>query len=239
MNMKLTQKKWDVQLEQAVRELRHAHPMEVIRWGVEKLGTRHLAFACSFGCEDVALVDMLMRVDPDVDIFYLDTNLHFQETYQVRDRLMEKYQKEFIRVSPSLSLEKQQKIYGEKLWKKNPDLCCEIRKVKPLKQFLVSYGGWITGIRREQSITRAQTEVIEWDHAFELVKINPLAYWTTEQVWSYIMENQIPYNPLHDQQYPSIGCMPCTRPVKPGEDLRAGRWAESNKTECGLHQRVF
>lgn len=238
----LTRKKWKDEeirrLDQVAQELKQADPIEVIKWGVEQLGARQITLACSFGYEDVALVDMLMRVDPTVDIFYLDTHLHFKETYQVRDRLMQKYQKEFIRVSPSLLLDEQQEIYGEELCKYNPDLCCKIRKVEPLKRFLAPYQGWITGIRREQSITRAHTEVVEWDHAFQKVKMNPLAHWTTEQVWNYIFENEIPYNPLHDQQYPSIGCEPCTRPVKPGEDPRAGRWAGSKKTECGLHNSV-
>ncbi|MBA4543634.1 MULTISPECIES: phosphoadenylyl-sulfate reductase [Thermoactinomyces] len=222
-------------LQEAAHQLKNEHPIEIIRFGIEQVGVSGITLACSFGAEDVALVDMLLKVDKDVDIFYLDTDLHFAETYEVRDRLKERYQKDFIRVSPALTLEEQAEKYGDELWKVNPDQCCRIRKVEPLKQFLRGYQGWITGIRREQSPTRAHTEVVEWDRAFGLVKINPLAYWTNAQVWEYIYSNDIPYNKLHDQSYPSIGCQPCTRPVKPGEDPRAGRWAGLDKTECGLH----
>ncbi|SFI61793.1 phosphoadenylyl-sulfate reductase [Thermoflavimicrobium dichotomicum] len=223
------------ELKQVAQELRDAHPIEIIRWGLERLGTSAFTFACSFGYEDVALVDMVLEVDPSIDIFYLDTDLHFPETYQTRDRLAERYQKEFIRVATTLTLEEQAKQYGEKLWTRNPDICCRLRKVEPLKEFLKRYQGWITGIRREQAPTRAHTEVVEYDQTFGLVKLNPLAFWNSKQVWNYIHEKNIPYNPLHDQNYPSIGCLPCTRPVQPGEDPRAGRWAGTQKIECGLH----
>ncbi|RAL24434.1 phosphoadenylyl-sulfate reductase [Thermoflavimicrobium daqui] len=222
-------------LQQAAIDFKDEHPTEIIRWGIDRLGASAFTLACSFGYEDVALVDMLLKVDPDVDIFYLDTDLHFSETYEIRDRLHEYFQKEFTRVSPVLSLKQQATEHGEKLWEKSPDICCRIRKVEPLRNYLQGFEGWITGIRREQSPTRANTEVIEYDQTFGLVKINPLAFWDTKQVWNYIYEHQIPYNPLHDQNYPSIGCFPCTRPVRPGEDPRAGRWAGTQKIECGLH----
>jgi phosphoadenosine phosphosulfate reductase len=229
-------KTWNLTyIQQAAEELRQAHPREIIEWGVNNVGVDSITLASSFGYEDVALVDLVTKVNPDIDIFYLDTDLLFKETYQVRDQLSEKYKRNFIRVTPSLSLEEQAKSYGDELWSRNPNECCAIRKVEPLKRFLEGYEGWITGIRREQSPTRAHTEVVEWDAAFGLVKLNPLAFWTTEQVWEYIREHQIPYNPLHDQNYPSIGCWPCTRAVRPGEDPCAGRWAGTSKTECGLH----
>jgi phosphoadenosine phosphosulfate reductase len=131
--------------------LKEEHPIEIIRFGVEQLGVNKITLACSFGYEDVALVDMALKVNPDINIFYLDTDLHFAETYQVRDLLRERYNKEFIRVTPSLSLEEQARQYGEELWKRDPNQCCYLRKVAPLKQFLKGYEGWITGIRREQS----------------------------------------------------------------------------------------
>ncbi|SEM68808.1 phosphoadenylyl-sulfate reductase [Lihuaxuella thermophila] len=228
--------KWEPErLKRVADELKNQHPIEIIRWGVEQIGVSSITLACSFGYEDVALVDMVMKVNPEVDIFYLDTELLFEETYQVRDQLSERYQKDFIRVSSVLTVEEQASEYGPELWKRDPNLCCRLRKVEPLKKNLQGYQGWITGIRREQSITRAHAEVVEWDDSFGLVKLNPLAFWKTDQVWSYIREHGIPYNPLHDQNYPSIGCFPCTRPVKPGEDPRAGRWAGFTKTECGLH----
>lgn len=222
-------------LEHLQEELKAKHPAEIIRFGIEELGIERITLACSFGYEDVALVDMALKVKPDLDIFYLDTDLHFTETYQVRDRLSARYQKEFIRVRPKLGLTEQEAQYGKELWKHDPDLCCKLRKVEPLKEFLKDYQGWITGIRREQSPTRAHAQVIEWDRAFQMIKLNPLAFWTEKEVWSYIFAHDIPYNPLHDQNYPSIGCEPCTRQVKPGEDPRAGRWAGKEKTECGLH----
>lgn len=223
--------------EEIAHQLKGVHPIEIIRWGVKMLGASNLSLACSFGYEDVALVDMVLRVDQSIDIFYINTDLLFPETYQVRDQLEEKYGCSFIEVKPHLTIEQQNNRYGDQLWKKDPDQCCALRKVIPLKAVLAKYKGWITGIRREQSQTRANTEVVEWDQTFGLWKWNPLAYWNDEQVWKYIRQHQIPYNPLHDQQYPSIGCYPCTRSVQPGEDSRSGRWKGFAKVECGLHQQ--
>ncbi|WP_420894169.1 phosphoadenylyl-sulfate reductase [Staphylospora marina] len=222
-------------MRRAAETLRRAHPSDILEWGLRTFGQKGIALACSFGVEDVALVDMLHRLDPEVDVFYLDTDLLFPETLETRDRLSERYGKRFIRISPSLTLEEQAQKYGEKLWEKDPNLCCRLRKVEPLARVLTGYRAWITGIRREQSPTRARAEVVEWDEVFGLVKVNPLAFWTTKQVWAYVVENRVPYNPMHDRDYPSIGCMPCTRQVKPGEDPRAGRWPGKAKTECGLH----
>ncbi|WP_018131484.1 phosphoadenylyl-sulfate reductase [Effusibacillus pohliae] len=209
-------------------------PQEILRFALETID--NIAFACSFGAEDVALIDMIVNIRPDTRIFYLDTDVLFPETYDVRDRIVEKYNPNLIRYSPLLTLEEQAEQYGEALWASDPNTCCNIRKVEPLKRALAGLDAWITGIRREQAPTRANAGVIEVDQKFGLIKVNPLARWTHKQVWKYIMENQVPYNVLHDQGYPSIGCMHCTRPVKPGEDPRAGRWSGFNKTECGLHQ---
>ncbi len=214
---------------------RDADPIEIIRWGVTTLGASSLAFACSFGYEDVALVDMILKVDQNVDIFFINTHLLFSETHQVKRQLEEKYGCSFLEITPQLTLDQQSKRYGDELWKRDPNQCCSLRKVAPLKGVLSHYKGWMTGIRREQSKTRAHTEVVEWDETFGLWKLNPLAYWKEKQVWDYIHQHQIPYNPLHDQHYPSIGCYPCTQPVKPGEDPRSGRWAGFVKVECGLH----
>ncbi len=223
------------ELQEVAQRLRDASPTEIIAWGVEQIGAANLTFACSFGYEDVALVDIVRSISPEINIFYLDTDLHFKETYETRDRLQERYQVRFTRVATSLSLEQQAKQYAPDLWKSDPNQCCRLRKVEPLRRHLKGYQGWITGIRREQAPTRAHTEVVEWDPAFGLLKLNPFAFWNTSQVWNYIYDKKIPYNPLHDQNYPSIGCEPCTRQVRPGEDPRAGRWAHSEKIECGLH----
>ena len=219
--------------EQAV-ELEHASPEEIIRLAVETFP--NITFACSFGAEDVVLVDMLQKISPKTDIFYLDTDFHFKETYLTRDRMVEKYGIEFVRVSPKITPEEQISLHGDSLWTVNPNQCCDIRKVEPLTRVLSGYDAWITGIRRDQAPTRANAKKVEYDTKFGLVKFNPIASWTSEDVWNYIRANDVIYNPLHDMNYPSIGCEYCTRQVMPGEDPRAGRWAGNEKTECGLHK---
>jgi len=211
-----------------------ASPETVIEWAVKTFP--NITFACSFGAEDVVLVDMLQRVSPQTDIFYLDTDFHFKETYETRDRMEARYGMKFVRVSPKITPEEQAAKHGEELWKSDPNGCCNIRKVEPLTRILGQYDAWITGIRRDQAPTRANAKKVEYDTKFGLVKFNPLAAWTSDQVWDYIRANDVIYNPLHDRNYPSIGCEHCTRPVMPGEDPRAGRWSGSDKTECGLHK---
>lgn len=215
-------------------ELEHASAEQVIRWAVDNFES--LTFACSFGAEDVVIVDMLQTISPSTDIFYLDTDFHFQETYETRDRMVERYGINFVKVAPKLTPEEQAAAHGESLWTVDPNACCNIRKVEPLTRILSQYDSWITGIRRDQAPTRANAKKIEYDYKFGLMKFNPIADWTSEDVWQYIRDNDIIYNPLHDRHYPSIGCEQCTRQVMPGEDPRAGRWAGSEKTECGLHK---
>ncbi|MNN31821.1 Phosphoadenosine phosphosulfate reductase [compost metagenome] len=179
---------------------------------------------------------MIQKISPSTDIFYLDTDFHFKETYETRDVIADKYSLEFVRVAPLITPEEQAAQHGEELWKADPNACCNIRKVEPLTRILSQYEAWITGIRRDQAPTRANAKKIEYDNKFGLVKFNPIAGWTSDDVWNYIRENNVFYNPLHDQHYPSIGCEYCTRPVMPGEDPRAGRWSGNDKTECGLHK---
>lgn len=207
---------------------------ELIAWAVEKFP--NLTLACSFGAEDVVLVDMLQKISPSTHIFYLDTDFHFAETYETRDRLEAHYNVKFVQVKPSLTPEEQAEKHGDELWKSDPNACCGIRKVEPLVQILGKYDAWITGIRRDQAPTRANSKKVEYDYKFGLMKFNPLASWTSDDVWNYIKSNHIIYNPLHDNNYPSIGCSYCTRQVMPGEDPRAGRWSGNEKTECGLHK---
>ncbi|MFD3271727.1 phosphoadenylyl-sulfate reductase [Paenibacillus dendritiformis] len=220
--------------QEKAEQFEHTAPEELIAWAVETFPK--LTFACSFGAEDVVLVDMLQRISPSTDIFYLDTDFHFRETYETRDRLSERYNLEFVRVAPALSPEEQAELHGEALWEREPNLCCNIRKVEPLTGILGQYDAWITGIRRDQAPTRANTKKVEYDTKFGLMKFNPLAAWTSEDVWNYIRSHDVVYNPLHDLNYPSIGCSYCTRQVRPGEDPRAGRWSGTGKVECGLHQ---
>lgn len=221
-------------IQEAAEKFENQSPEALIELAVEKFP--NITLACSFGAEDVVLVDMLQKVSPKSDIFYLDTNVHFKETYETRDRLQQHYGLEFVQVLPKLTLEEQAAQYGDELWKSQPNQCCNIRKVDPLTDILKNYDAWITGIRRDQAPTRANAKKVEYDTKFGLVKFNPLASWTTEDVWNYIRSNNIIYNPLHDRNYPSIGCEHCTRQVAVGEDPRAGRWAGFEKTECGLHK---
>lgn len=214
--------------------LEHASAEEVISHAIETFP--NITFACSFGAEDVVLVDMIQKISPSTDIFYLDTDFHFQETYDTRDSLMTKYNMEFVRVSPLITPEEQVAQYGEALWSVDANQCCGIRKVEPLTRILSQYDAWITGIRRDQAPTRANSKKVEYDSKFGLVKFNPIAGWTSEDVWQYIRTHDVSYNPLHDRNFPSIGCTYCTREVLPGEDPRAGRWSGNEKTECGLHK---
>lgn len=215
-------------------EFETSTPQDIIAWAVEAFP--NITFACSFGAEDVVIVDMLQKISPSTDIFYLDTDFHFKETYETRDAIAAEYNLEFVRVSPQLTPEEQAEKHGDELWKSDPNGCCNIRKVEPLTRVLGGYEAWITGIRRDQAPTRANAKKVEYDVKFGLVKFNPLADWTSDDVWNYIRDNHLIYNPLHDRNYPSIGCEHCTRPVMPGDDPRAGRWADTEKTECGLHK---
>ncbi len=195
-----------------------------------------IALACSFGAEDVVLADMAAAIRPGARLFYLDTDFLFAETYALRDRIAARYPLKLEVARAALTPAEQAARFGEALWASDPDRCCDLRKVQPLRQQLATLAAWITGIRRDQAPTRAQARKIEWDDRFGLVKFNPLADWTWERVWHYIRARNVPYNPLHDRNYPSIGCTHCTRPVRPGEDPRAGRWSGFQKTECGLHK---
>lgn len=221
-------------INQKAVEFEDASPETVIAWAIQTFP--NITFACSFGAEDVVLVDMIQKISPSTDIFYLDTDFHFKETYETRDRMAAKYGMSFVRVQPKLTPEEQALQHGEAMWKSDPNGCCAIRKVEPLTRILSQYDAWITGIRRDQAPTRANAKKVEYDTKFGLVKFNPLASWTSDDVWEYIRANDVIYNPLHDQNFPSIGCEHCTKAVMPGEDPRAGRWAGNDKTECGLHK---
>ena len=213
-------------------------PQDVLAAAIERYGQK-MVLACSFGAEDVVLVDMVHRIDPSAPLFYLDTDFLFPETYATRDRIIERYQlkpAQVIQVKSLLTPQQQAESHGDALWASHPDQCCQLRKVEPLTRVLKGYDAWITGIRRDQAPSRANAGLIEWDEKFTLIKVNPLARWTWADVWSYIKVYEVPYNPLHDHNYPSIGCTYCTAPVAPGDDPRAGRWKNFTKTECGLHK---
>ena len=209
-------------------------PEAVLEWGIREFGSG-MALVTGFGVEGCVLMDMVARLSRTTRILYLDTDLLFPETYNLCERLQERYGVIIERHATQLSLAEQANTYGEKLWETNPDECCRLRKIEPLRTALAGLTAWITGIRREQSGSRANADRVEWDARFGLVKINPLAFWSTGDVWDYIRQKNVPFNPLYEKDYTSVGCVPCTTPVQIGEDPRAGRWRGKKKTECGLH----
>ncbi|MCC7084135.1 MAG: phosphoadenylyl-sulfate reductase [Pirellulales bacterium] len=215
-------------------QLESATPWEIIQWGVDHYFPK-LTMATAFGPEGCVIIHMLATVEPRVHVFNLDTGYQFKETLELRDRIVQRYgiAVEFRR--PETTVEQYEAQHGGPIYQTNPDQCCADRKVSVLKAAAVGWHAWMSGIRRDQSPDRAKTPIIGWDKKFSLVKISPLANWTKKDVWKLITDENVPYNPLHDQGYPSIGCWPCTRAVLFGEDERAGRWSGFKKTECGLH----
>lgn len=228
----------DAELKALSDSFEAKQPWELLEYALKTYQGR-IVLACSFGAEDVALLDMVHRIDPEAPLFYLDTDFLFPETFDVRDRIVARYRlkpAQVIQMKSLLTPEQQASQHGAALWASKPDQCCELRKIEPLTRVLGRYRAWITGIRRDQAPTRANAGLIEWDKKFNLVKVNPLARWTSEQVWMYIQLHEVPYNVLHDRNYPSIGCTHCTAAVLPGDDPRSGRWKNFGKTECGLHK---
>ena len=206
---------------------------DVLRWAYEEFGDR-VCLTCSWQKQSSVLVHMIHELALDIPVIELDTQLFFRETYETRERLVERYGLELIQPEV-ISVAEQHRQEGPNLWERDPDRCCHVRKVEPLQRALEPFDAWISGIRREQSLTRADAQRVEWSERYGVWKIQPLVDWDAKRVNAYIVVNEIPYNPLHDAGYPSIGCMPCTRPVVKGEDERAGRWADSDKIECGIH----
>ncbi|HET6799376.1 MAG TPA: phosphoadenylyl-sulfate reductase [Nitrososphaeraceae archaeon] len=232
----------ELQIKKIAEEMEDQSAMEVLKWAINAYAPK-IALASSFGAEDVILIDMMVKINKEkAKIFTLDTGRLNQETYDVMDAIRKKYGIQIEVYFPEQrETEEMVKIKGMNLMYEsveNRKLCCEIRKVHPLNRALSKLDGWITGLRREQAITRANIYKLEIDSSHgNIVKINPLADWTNEMIWDYIHKNNVPYNKLHDSGYPSIGCEPCTRAVHSGEDPRAGRWWWENATqkECGLH----
>jgi len=209
---------------------------EVLTWAVARYSPS-IALASGFGIQSVAQIHMLykLRLLDRVTVFYLETGLLFEETRETKKQLESQYDFKAVAVLPEHSLAEQSTLHGENLWVSDPTLCCRIRKVEPLREYLKDKSAWITGLRRSQSKTRAAVPVVMWDEANELVKINPMACMDEAAVEQYVHDNQVPFNPLRTQGYRSIGCVPCTRSINEGEDERAGRWAGQGKTECGIH----
>jgi len=221
-------------IKQAAQDLEMQSAENILVWAAGQFPGR-LTFATSLGIEDCVVTDMIAGHHLPVDVFTLDTGLLFQETYSLWERIEERYGVTITRVSPAHTVEEQAAHEGPALWTRDPDRCCDLRKMQPLRSTLASYDAWVTAIRRDQTPERASAPVVSWDGRFGLIKVNPLVRWTFDDIKAYVREHNVPYNPLHDQHYPSIGCVPCTSPVAPGEDPRSGRWRGTEKTECGLH----
>jgi phosphoadenosine phosphosulfate reductase len=224
----------DDDLDAHASDLEGASPVDALRWAAQRFAPR-LGFGTGFGAEGCVLIDLIGRHGIPVDVFTLDTGLFFDETYDLWRRLEARYGITIRAVVPELTVAQQGDVHGGELWRRDPDACCRMRKVEPLAREARRFDAWVTAIRRDQTSERKDARVVERDRRFDLVKINPLVGWTPGQVWRYILDHDVPYNPLHDQGFPSIGCAPCTSSVAPGEDPRAGRWRGTAKTECGLH----
>jgi len=226
------------QWQEVSNQLEKSTPQEILTWALEEFPLT-LTMATAFGAEGCALIDMLVKLADETgffpDIFNLDTGYQFPQTLALRERIMEKYHIHIRLVSATETVAELEKRNGGPMYKTDPDQCCYLRKVVPLHDAVKDFNAFITAIRRDQTPERALAPIVGVDSKLDLVKVNPLANWTKQQVWDYIEENDVPTNPLHEQGFPSIGCWPCTKAVRPGEDDRAGRWAGSAKRECGLH----
>ncbi|MDX1881966.1 phosphoadenylyl-sulfate reductase [Mycolicibacterium sp. 120270] len=218
--------------ERGAAELEGASAEELLRWTDENFGG---SYVVASNMQDAVLVSMAAKVRPGVDILFLDTGYHFVETIGTRDAVEAVYDVNIVNVTPESSVAKQDQLFGKDLFARDASECCRMRKVEPLGKALQGYSAWVTGIRRVEAPTRANAPLISWDQAFNLVKINPIAAWTDDEMQAYIEANDILVNPLVFEGYPSIGCAPCTSKPVEGADPRSGRWAGSSKTECGLH----
>lgn len=209
-------------------------PEQVLTWAAGHFGSR-IALATAFGAEGCVLVDMIGRLRLPIDVFTLDTGLFFAETQTLWQQLEQRYGLTIRAVRPELTIDEQAAKHGAKLWERDPDACCAMRKVQPLQGFLKGLDAWVTAIRRDQTGARRSADQVETDARFGLIKVNPLAHWSEDEVWRYLSEHDVPISPLYARGFRSIGCWPCTSAVGQGEDTRAGRWRGKTKTECGLH----
>jgi len=219
-------------VESAANALEGAPTLEVIRWAAATFGDR---ICLTSSMSDAALIHLVSKVKPGIDVLFVDTGYHFAETIGTRDAVEAVYPVNVINVTPSRTVQEQESALGPRLFGRNPDLCCHLRKVEPLGRALEGYMAWFSGIRRDETASRRDRRVVEWDRKRGMVKVNPILDWTQEEMDNYIEDNGVLVNPLHYDGYPSIGCAPCTAPVEPGKDPRSGRWAGMGKTECGIH----
>lgn len=220
-------------LRKAQPDQPEATAQAVIAWVAKHFGVDAIAVACSMA--DSVLPAVVAEQIPNVEVLFLETGYHFAETHATRDEVARALPVRILDVKPKQTVAEQDAQYGEKLYQRDPNLCCQLRKVDPLNNVLKSFELWFTGVRRDEAETRTFTELVQWDEKNQLVKVNPLAAWSFDDLIDYATEHKVPVNLLLSNGYPSIGCEPCTKPVAPGEDPRSGRWAGANKVECGLH----
>jgi phosphoadenosine phosphosulfate reductase len=218
--------------DQAAEALEGASAEEIIRWATDTFGDR---ICVTSSMTDAVIIHLASSVKPGIDVVFLDTGYHFAETIGTRDAVQAVYPVTLVNVTPSRTVAEQDSELGPRLFGRNPDLCCYLRKVEPLERTLKNYDAWISGVRREETTARRSTRPVEWDERREMVKVNPIVAWTSQMVDDYIADNGVLVNPLVYDGYPSIGCATCTLRVEPGADPRSGRWAGTGKTECGIH----
>lgn len=220
--------------EKPAEELENASPYQILQWAGAAFGDK-LAIVTSFQITGIVTLHMMQSIAPRTPVLTLDTGLLFPETHDLIKRLEQRFELDLRRVKPGQTPKQQARDYGDRLWERNPDRCCHIRKTIPLRDALDGFDAWTTGLRRDQSRSRVATPVVSWDRRNGLVKVAPFANWSEARVWQYIRDHDLPYNPLHDQGYPSIGCWTCTSAMLDLDDSRSGRWARRGKTECGIH----
>lgn len=223
---------WEQLARQAAVDLANAPANEVLHWAMETFGDR---ICVTSSMTDAVILHMASAIRAGVDVVFLDTGYHFAETIGTRDAVAAVYPVNMVTVTPAQTVAEQDAAFGPRLFARDPDACCQLRKVEPLEEALGRYDAWITGLRRDETALRREASAVEWDNRRQKVKVNPIVSWTQDQLDAYIADHGILVNPLLYDGYPSIGCQPCTSRVQPGADPRSGRWADSGKTECGLH----
>ena len=221
-------------IETQARQFEDASPFDILSWTSATWGEQ-LAIVTSFQITGIAALHMMQRIAPRTPVLTLDTGLLFPETQDLIDELEQRFQLDLRRIKPRQTPRQQARDYGDRLWERNPDRCCHIRKTIPLRDALVGFEAWITGLRRDQSPLRSGTPVLSRDSRSGLIKVAPFANWSEDRVWAYIREHDLPHNKLHRAGYPSIGCWPCTKARVSNGDGRSGRWANRSKSECGIH----
>ena len=222
------------EIERQAEAFEKSSPRDILAWASERFGDK-LAIVTSFQVTGIVTLHMLQGIAPRTPVLTLDTGLLFPESHDLIDRLEQQFNLNLRRVKPRQTPKQQARDYGDRLWERNPDRCCHIRKTIPLRDALVGFEAWVTGLRRDQSAGRAATPILNRDRHSGAVKIAPFANWSAERIWQYIRDHDLPYNPLHDMGYPSIGCWTCTKAVTDARDSRSGRWSDRAKTECGIH----